>query len=64
MLRKQLNLTQERLAEKVDLDYRSIGAIERGERGVSLDSLERIAATLDISPDFFCSPLSRKRACL
>ncbi|MBQ4326972.1 MAG: helix-turn-helix transcriptional regulator, partial [Clostridia bacterium] len=37
--RLKLNLTQEQLAEDVDLSTAYIGQIERGERRVSLENL-------------------------
>jgi len=46
--RKELNLSQEEFAYKCDLHRTYIGAIERGERNITLSSLERIAAALNI----------------
>jgi transcriptional regulator with XRE-family HTH domain len=46
--RIRLGLTQEKLAEKAEMDYRSIGAIERGERNLTLKSLEKIACALEM----------------
>lgn len=51
-LRKSLKLTQENLAEECGLDFRSIGAVERGERNLSLKSLTAIAKALKITPEF------------
>ena len=47
-LRKAQELTQEELGEKANLHNTYIGAIERGERNLSLDSIEKIAKGLDI----------------
>jgi transcriptional regulator with XRE-family HTH domain len=47
-LRKQAGLTQEKLGEKADLNYKFIGELERGQVNVSLDSLVRIAVALEI----------------
>ncbi len=44
--RKELGLSQEKLAEKADLHPVYIGSVERGEENVSLDSLVRIAKAL------------------
>ncbi|WP_165264045.1 helix-turn-helix transcriptional regulator [Paenibacillus sp. M-152] len=53
-IRKNRNYTQEQLGEKVGLPQPYIGAIERGERNISLDTLERILEALDSAPnDFF-----------
>lgn len=46
--RKQAGLTQEQLAEKVDLDARHLSRLEVGRHFPSLDSLERIAAALNV----------------
>jgi len=46
--RKKLNLSQEDFAYKCDLHRTYIGAIERGERNITLSSLERIATALNI----------------
>ncbi|MEW6606906.1 MAG: helix-turn-helix transcriptional regulator [bacterium] len=51
-IRKELRLTQEQLAEKADMDYRSIGAIERGERNLTLESISKVANALDVSIDY------------
>lgn len=49
--RKNRNLTQELLGERVDLPQSYIGAIERGERNISLDTLERIMDALGVKPE-------------
>lgn len=46
--RKQKNWTQEQLAEAASLHYSYIGGVERGDRNISLETLEKIAAALDI----------------
>jgi transcriptional regulator with XRE-family HTH domain len=48
-------LTQEQLADKSDLQYSYIGGVERGERNISLLTLEKIINSLDISPESFFS---------
>ena len=46
--RLHLRLTQARLAEAVDISDTYMGAIERGERGMSLDTLaSRLGVTVD-----------------
>jgi transcriptional regulator with XRE-family HTH domain len=53
--RKERGLTQEELAEMSDLQSAYIGGIERGERNISLLTLEKIIKSLNISPESFFS---------
>jgi transcriptional regulator with XRE-family HTH domain len=46
-LRKEKGLSQEELGDLADLHYTYIGAVERGERNCSIDSLSKIAKGLD-----------------
>ncbi|CAH1200490.1 hypothetical protein PAECIP111893_01396 [Paenibacillus plantiphilus] len=52
-IRKQQGLTQEELAEKAQLMYQYIGAVERGTRNISIDSLEKIIAALGVDYNQF-----------
>lgn len=45
-LRKARGLSQEQLAERADLHYTMIGAVERGERNITLENLAKIAKGL------------------
>lgn len=47
--RRNVGLSQEKLAEKSDLHRNYIGDIERGEENVSVDTLIRIATSLNVS---------------
>ncbi|BCS55620.1 helix-turn-helix domain-containing protein [Geobacter sp. SVR] len=47
-LRKRRGLTQEQLAEKVDLATRYISLIEVGRSSPSLETIENIANTLEV----------------
>jgi transcriptional regulator with XRE-family HTH domain len=47
-LRKQKGLTQEQLAERVDLAARYISLIEVGRSSPSLETIDSIAATLGV----------------
>jgi transcriptional regulator with XRE-family HTH domain len=52
--RKQADFTQETLAEKVDLNWKYIGEVERGEKIISIEALLRIAKTVKVpASDFF-----------
>jgi transcriptional regulator with XRE-family HTH domain len=48
--RKQAKMTQEKLAELCNTDYRYIGQIETGRRYPSLEFIGKIAAALNIAP--------------
>lgn len=47
--RRQRGLTQETLAEKAELHHTYIGQVERGEKNITLVSLEKITGALDIT---------------
>lgn len=49
-IRVDRGLSQEDFAELLGYHRTYVGGLERGERNVSLKSLERIAETLDIDP--------------
>ncbi|WP_019914709.1 helix-turn-helix domain-containing protein [Paenibacillus sp. HW567] len=49
-IRKAKGLTQQQLAELSNLDDAYIGAVERGERNFSIDTLEKIVVALKIQP--------------
>jgi transcriptional regulator with XRE-family HTH domain len=47
--RLQLGLSQEEFASRCGLHRTYIGSVERGERNVSIDNMERIAAALGVN---------------
>jgi transcriptional regulator with XRE-family HTH domain len=47
-LRKIQGMTQQKLGGKADMDYKYLGAIERGEKNPSIDNLAKIAASLKV----------------
>ena len=49
-LRKAAGLTQEQLARRAGMDYKYLGSVERGERNVTLENLERIVKALGVEP--------------
>ncbi len=46
--RKEANLTQEQLAELVNLNPKYIGEVERGEKIISIEALLRIAEKVNV----------------
>lgn len=50
--RLKLNLTQEILAEDINISVSYMGQIERGERSLSLDTLVKLAYRLGVTIDY------------
>jgi transcriptional regulator with XRE-family HTH domain len=60
-LRKQLDLSQEGLAYKAEVDRTYVTDVENGRRNVSLEILERLIKALNVSiTEFFNSKEFRK----
>ena len=53
--RHRLNLTQAQLAEDIDISDTYMGAIERGERSLTLDTLVRLVNRHGVSVDYMLS---------
>jgi XRE family transcriptional regulator, regulator of sulfur utilization len=51
--RKQSGFTQEKLAEKVSLNPKYLGEVERGEKIISIEALLRVAKSLGVHPSDF-----------
>ena len=61
-LRAAAGLTQEKLASRAKIDPKYLGAIERGEKSVSLEMLEKLILTLKVEPyEPFLFSLSERR---
>jgi len=46
--RKNVGMSQEKLAEKADLHHNYIGELERGEKAATIDTLLKIAKALGV----------------
>ncbi|HUT85928.1 MAG TPA: helix-turn-helix transcriptional regulator [Elusimicrobiales bacterium] len=53
VFRKQINFSQEDLAFKASIDRSYVGSLERGEKNVSVLTLNRVAKALNVSLDTF-----------
>jgi transcriptional regulator with XRE-family HTH domain len=60
-LRKQLNISQETLALKAEVDRTYVTDVENGRRNISVEILERIIKALEVSfSEFFNSKEFKK----
>lgn len=50
--RRELNLTQEQLAEKAGISYQIVSSAERGAKAIRPENLVKISIALDISTDY------------
>lgn len=58
-LRRDRRLTQEQLAEMLNVSVEHLRKIELGKRGISIDLLLDLAAELGVSVDFLLSGIPR-----
>lgn len=58
--RRKLNMTQEELAEKVDVSVKHISAIETGRTKANIVLLYDIANCLDVTIDYFTFGIVKK----
>lgn len=58
LLRLHLGMSQEMLADEAQLDRAFVGTLERGERNISIDNVEKLCAAVNtparelLDPDF------------
>jgi len=55
-LRVELGMSQEQLAAEAGLHRTYVGAVERAERNLSLDNIERLALALRVQPPVLLTP--------
>ena len=51
-LRKKRGYTREKLAEFADISVQFLADIEKGRKGMTVNTLRKIAATLNVSTDY------------
>lgn len=56
LTRVNAGLSQERMANAAELDRTFIGSLERGERNISIDNIERISGVLGVAPHELMHP--------
>jgi transcriptional regulator with XRE-family HTH domain len=61
-LRNDWGWSQEAFADRAGLHRTYIGSIERGEQNISLENIERLAATLGVSLAELFAPFADKAA--
>ncbi|PZO76738.1 MAG: transcriptional regulator [Sphingomonas hengshuiensis] len=54
--RQAQGLSQEALADRAGLHRTFVGAVERAERNISLDNIERLALALGVGPATLLAP--------
>ncbi len=54
--RKKMNLSQEKLAELCGLHRTYVGSVERAERNVSIDNINKVAKALKVSAPELLTP--------
>jgi transcriptional regulator with XRE-family HTH domain len=60
-LRKAKGLSQEAFADTLDIHRTYMGGLERGERNITLKTVERIALALGVDPaDLLAEPSDRR----
>ena len=50
--RKQLNFTQEQIAEQMDVSIQMISNLERGNKAIKIENLVKISEILKVSTDY------------
>lgn len=48
LIRAQKGISQEKLADLAGLHRTYVGSVERGERNISIDNIEKLAKALDV----------------
>lgn len=57
-LRRELDLSQDRLAARAGMHRTWVGVVERGESGTTVDSVAALCSALGVSLAYFFSPMT------
>lgn len=57
VIRAERRISQEQLAEAAGLHRTFVGSVEREERNISIDNLERLAYALNVDVALLVSPM-------
>ncbi|MGJ7562263.1 helix-turn-helix domain-containing protein [Variovorax sp. GB1R11] len=60
VIRAELRISQEQLAEAAGLHRTFVGSVEREERNISIDNLERLATALGVDVSLLVSPVGQR----
>ena len=60
-LRRDLQISQEELAARADLQCNYVGSVERGERDIGITALSRLSYALQVSLADFFAPFRRRQ---
>lgn len=55
--RQELGISQEELADRAGLHRTYVGSVERGERNISIDNMERLAQAMALDLSNLLAPL-------
>lgn len=58
-VRAERGLSQEKLADFAGLHRTYVGSVERGERNISIDNMEKFARALDVALSVLVTPEGR-----
>lgn len=61
--RKQLGLTQEQVADRMDVSIQMVSNLERGNKAIKIDNLIKISEILNVSTDYILTGKTTSEDC-